>query len=112
MKQILILLALLSTVSCSNPHSGVYVYESQIYTTTEFSDFTVKHYANYSNKNFFIVLEQDQIEEKENYQKECKKYEIECSFLVFDQKLQNSKETVLEQFKDFVFTTSMLLNSK
>ena len=94
----------LAAVSCSSYHSGIYVYQNQVYSSAELSDFNVKHYKNYGNTNFSIILEatDSKLEEKKlEIENKCKVKEINCRFVVIDETINNSKESIVENFEHY-----------
>jgi hypothetical protein len=102
----LLSLAFLVTVaiSCNSYHSGIYVYQSQVYSSAEFTDFNIKHYKNYGNTNFSIVLdssEKNLEDQKATLEEQCKVKEIECSFVVIEEKIEDSKANIVENFEKY-----------
>ena len=99
-----LLVLALSVASCSSYHSGIYVYQSQVYSSNELSDFNVKHYKNYGNTNFSIILEASEknlAEQKLEIEEKCKAKEIACRFIILEENIKNSKASIVEDFEQY-----------
>lgn len=114
-------LSLFLIAGCSDKHSSIYIYDNQVYTTNEVSDFDVDHYSRRANTNFLILNDSESMKNKKRnlgIYELCKKYGLNCEKLEIAPSLKSSANKVLDAHKKFagqkyfVFSPSPELTAK
>ncbi|MEM7646422.1 MAG: hypothetical protein AAF203_05900 [Pseudomonadota bacterium] len=104
MRKVLIGVCLLFLAACESHHPEIYVYNDEVYTSNEVSDFEVEHYIAFGNTNFLVLNDEESLKDKER-QKEidalCLKYRVTCQKVDMSGKLLDKSQEILKSYQAF-----------
>ncbi len=104
MKQIIFLTIPFLIFACTSAHPDTYIYESQVYTSTEVSDFEVQHYQKYGNDNFLVLDDKESLQDtsrQRSIKTVCAKYFVTCKSVDLTKEEPQRSELIAAAYSQF-----------